>query len=155
MPDTSPQPVPVHFEDSVGLQRVRIVEGWAEDEYGHPRRTSTVMKDPDGDLLTSALTDEIHMPVVDLDMPAVLRPSKTQGHFHLIIDHPMTWRSYKRLLRSLVRAGLVEQEWYGLVRRRRQALITAQKGDKPCPRRGLKQHTPSPLAASSTAEPQP
>lgn len=106
-----------------GPRRVRIEEGWATDDYGRTYPTETLVADPDGDLVTSRLADEVHLPLIDLDLPVALTPSKTPGHSHLVIDCPMTWRRYKRLLRALVRAGLVEKSWYRLVRSRRQALL--------------------------------
>ena len=54
---------------------------------------------------------DMHLPVLDIDVNAQLIESKTVGHHHLIIDKPMTWRQYKRLLRALARAGVVEKSW--------------------------------------------
>ena len=53
----------------------------------------------------------IHWPVLDLDMPCHLIPSTNPNHFHLVIEHPMDWDSYVKLLRALVSAGLIEP-WY-------------------------------------------
>lgn len=55
--------------------------------------------------------DGIHWPVLDLDMPCHLIPSTHEGHFHLVIEHPMEWDDYVRLLRALVTAGLLEP-WF-------------------------------------------
>jgi hypothetical protein len=46
-----------------------------------------------------------------MDAPAEVHPSKTPGHHHLYIDQLMTWRQYKRLLRALARAGVLEKAW--------------------------------------------
>ena len=51
---------------------------------------------------------QMHRPMLDLDFPATLIPSTTEGHFHLYLDKPMTWRKYKRLLRALGEAGIIE-----------------------------------------------
>lgn len=41
------------------------------------------------------------------DVPVVLVPSKTQGHFHLYINHETTWRKYRNLLMAMYKASLV------------------------------------------------
>jgi hypothetical protein len=53
-------------------------------------------------------TEEIHMPVLDLDMPCELIPSSTPGHFHLLIDQPLRWPQYQNLLTALAEAGIIE-----------------------------------------------
>lgn len=50
----------------------------------------------------------VHRPVLDLDVPAQLVPSTTPGHHHLYIDVDMSWPTYKRLLRALAKAGVIE-----------------------------------------------
>lgn len=54
----------------------------------------------------------MHAPVIDLDFPAHLYPSRTPGHFHLWLDKPMTWREYKALLKALYKAGVIERGFY-------------------------------------------
>jgi hypothetical protein len=48
----------------------------------------------------------------------VLIPSSTPGHFHLVIERAMTWRSYKRLLKAMTRAGLLEKGFTTMAIRR-------------------------------------
>lgn len=50
-----------------------------------------------------------HRPVLDLDFPAQLIPSSTPGHFHLLLDKPMAWVTYRYLLIALRDAGLLER----------------------------------------------
>lgn len=50
-----------------------------------------------------------HRPVLDLDFPARLVPSTTDGHYHLYLDKPMTWTVYVNLLRALAEAGIIER----------------------------------------------
>jgi hypothetical protein len=102
---------------------VRIVEGIEYDGSYGSHRTETIVPDPDGDLLTSHISEGFHLPVFDIDWPATLVPSKTPEHFHLVIDRPITWRRYKRLVKAMVKAGIVEQSWYDLVKRRGQGLL--------------------------------
>lgn len=51
---------------------------------------------------------DLHAPVLDIDMPCTLTPSSTPGHFHLLIECGMPWRRYKKLLKALGRAGILE-----------------------------------------------
>lgn len=62
-------------------------------------------------IMTSELefASGLHGPVLDIDMPCALVPSTTPGHYHLIIERAMTWRQYKRLLRAMTRAGILEK----------------------------------------------
>lgn len=79
------------------------------DEYGmstFERATATIK---DAEVVSSEIGDNAHCPVLDIDIPAYLVPSSTPGHSHLYLDHPMTWRQYKRLLRALGRAGILEK----------------------------------------------
>ncbi len=50
-----------------------------------------------------------HKVVLDLDLPAKLIPSSTEGHFHLMIDKEMDWEDYQRLLWVLADLGIVEE----------------------------------------------
>jgi len=60
------------------------------------------------DVVTSTLPDGRHAPVLDLDLPHRLVPSTTEGHSHLYLDVAMSWRRYKRLLKALAKAGVLE-----------------------------------------------
>lgn len=51
---------------------------------------------------------DTHKVVIDLDMDAALWETSTPGHHHLIVDHEMTWDTYKELLIALEKAGLVQ-----------------------------------------------
>ena len=53
--------------------------------------------------------NDMHRPVLDIDLPAALIPSSTPGHFHLYIDKQMTTSAYVRLLDALAEAGIIEQ----------------------------------------------
>jgi hypothetical protein len=37
-----------------------------------------------------------------------LIPSSTEGHYHLLLDKPMSWTKYQNLLTALAEAGIVE-----------------------------------------------
>lgn len=86
-------------------------------------RTRVGASDPDANLVSSLLEDGRHCPAVDLDLPAQLIPSTTPGHFHLLIDKPMSWRQYRRLLRAMMRGGLIEPNYYKHCVNRRMSML--------------------------------
>jgi hypothetical protein len=53
-----------------------------------------------------------HTVMLDLDMPVTLMESSTPDHYHLYIDHVMSWSKYRKLLDALRKAGLIEQGFY-------------------------------------------
>lgn len=54
----------------------------------------------------------LHLPVIDIDWPCELLPSSTAGHHHLYIDSPMSWREYRKLLKALYKAHIIEEGFY-------------------------------------------
>ena len=58
----------------------------------------------------SAVVDSgyMHLPCIDIDIPARLIPSSTEGHFHLYFDAPVSWDNYQVLLKALSDCGIVE-----------------------------------------------
>lgn len=53
-------------------------------------------------------TTQLHTLMIDLDVPATLVPSGTEGHSHLYIDVPMTWKQKKAILDAMADANVVE-----------------------------------------------
>lgn len=49
-----------------------------------------------------------HTVMLDIDHPTRLVPSTTPGHWHLYIDVAMPWWRYRKLLRALAMAGIIE-----------------------------------------------
>ena len=50
-----------------------------------------------------------HAPALDIDgINCVLKPSSTEGNFHLYIDKPMSWDHYRELLGVLYKVGIIE-----------------------------------------------
>ena len=70
------------------------------------------------DALAGQDTTELHMPVIDIDVPCKLIESTTPGHFHLYIDRTVTWEQYCGLLRAMVDCGYVEEGYYQAALRR-------------------------------------
>jgi len=69
-------------------------------------------------LITSKLWNGKHAPVLDLDVPHTLIPSTTPGHSHLYLDVELSWWRYKRLLKQLSLAGIIEPGYYRASKRR-------------------------------------
>lgn len=58
--------------------------------------------------LCSSLTPDFkHKPVLDIDVPARLYPSSTEGHSHLYIDVEMTHEQYTKLIDVLAEVGIL------------------------------------------------
>lgn len=49
-----------------------------------------------------------HKLIIDVDLPAKLVPSSTEGHFHLYIDKEMSYEAWATLLYALAAAGIIE-----------------------------------------------
>lgn len=60
----------------------------------------------------------MHLPVIDIDLPAHVEPSTTPGHGHLYIDKPLTWREYITLLHVLAGLGIVEPGYVAVAEKR-------------------------------------
>lgn len=83
--------------------------GTDEDGNYHiePGREVKTLKE--AEIVSSEIENGLHAPVLDIDFGAALIPSSTFGHYHLYLDQPMTWRTYKRLLKALAKAGVIEK----------------------------------------------
>lgn len=76
-----------------------------------------------------------HTVAIDLDVPARLVPSSTRGHSHLYIDQPMSWKTYRKLLRALAKAGVVEPGYVKASERRGHTTLRlpwVKKGGASC-----------------------
>lgn len=79
----------------------------------------------DATLVLSKLREgeDMHWPVLDLDMSCHLIPSSTEGHFHLVIEKPMKWDHYEELLRTMNDFGLLETGYVDVARKRKYTTI--------------------------------
>lgn len=76
----------------------------------HPIATADITE---SNVVSSRLrANDHHKVVIDLDMDAVLLPSSTPGHHHLIVDKTMPWADYQKLLEALKDAGLIQEGYY-------------------------------------------
>jgi hypothetical protein len=124
-PDWSFSPPDPAFELSAPLPN--LVPGHARTLNTHSRAPlSLTGEDPEWDALVqpiepadslataNVITSQVagapgmHKVAIDIDLPAVLIPSTTPGHYHLYIDQIMSWEVYTRLLDALAIAGVIE-----------------------------------------------
>jgi hypothetical protein len=78
----------------------------------------------DATIVTSEVrSTALHAPVLDVDMPCALVPSSTPGHFHLFIERGLTWHQYRRLLKALGRAGILEPDYVRASLQRRYSAV--------------------------------
>lgn len=91
-------------------QRLAVVDFDESGQYeGETRRFTADVAE--ANVITS-MTDydySRHRPVLDIDLPVTLIESSTPGHYHLLIDKPMSWATYSALLEALAAAGVVER----------------------------------------------
>lgn len=76
-----------------------------------------------GNLVSSRMMNGNHTPALDLDVQAALLDSSTEGHHHLFINKEMSWRKYKRLLKALKNAGIIEPYFYTVSCKRKQTML--------------------------------
>ncbi len=99
-------------------------------------------------VILSKMDDESgqHRPVLDFDFPARLLPSSTEGHFHLLIDKPMSWEVYSALLVAMKDAGLLEEGYVNAALRRGYTAVRLPWIKKPKPE-------PEPVLPSDPEDP--
>lgn len=108
---------------------IQTVQG----QYGPVRQeVRRRCRESEANLISSLTVDGLHAPAIDLDFPCRLVPSSTSGHYHLYLDRTMSWRQYKRLLRAMLKAGLIEPGFYKIAKIRKQTFLRT-KPDKHVP----------------------
>lgn len=70
--------------------------------------------------------DGYHMPAIDIDFPCHVRETETPGHSHLMIDVPMPWSSFLRLLEVMVEVGIVEEGYLRASRERGSTFLALE-----------------------------
>ena len=80
------------------------------------------------DLISSELAqgETWHLPVFDIDYDAELRPSSSQGKFHLFLNRPVPWSKYVKVLEAMADAGLLEPGWVDCAKKTGYALVRAK-----------------------------
>lgn len=103
-----------------------------QDEYGGPGWSRVPATVGDAEVVSSELVHQkLHAPALDIDIPAWLIPSSTPGHQHLYMDVAMPWRRYKRLLKALAKAGIIEKGYAKASIRRRHTAVRVPWLKKP------------------------
>lgn len=78
-----------------------------------------------------------HYLAIDVDMSAALVPSSTEGHYHLLIGHAMSWPTYEKVLVALNEAGIISDGYLGVAQRRKRTDLrtpwTHKKGRETSP----------------------
>jgi hypothetical protein len=105
-------------------------------------------------LVGSLCSDGLHRPVIDIDLPARLVPSSTEGHYHLYIDTPMELPVYLAMLDAMAAAGVVAHTWVEHVRERGMSTCRPEWVKKPLPSNGRWQY-PKSAQSEPVAEPRP
>lgn len=88
----------------------------SKDEYDEgfytkiPDEASNVS---DAELIASLNANGKHRPLLDIDFPAAVIPSSTEGHCHLYIDKELEWKDYQKLLNVLADLGIIEHGYRG------------------------------------------
>jgi hypothetical protein len=102
----------------------RVVAGVVgTDPYEEREKERRVCLASEANLISSLTASGLHAPVLDIDFEAQLVPSRTPGHYHLYLDKPIPWRRYKKLLRALMKAGIIEKGYYGASVARRMTFV--------------------------------
>lgn len=81
------------------------------DDYDNLHGGEPVSDLAAANVFTSEMTDGsgMHKLVLDIDFPVKVIPSSTEGHFHLVIDKPVTKEGLFRILWALADEGIVEE----------------------------------------------
>lgn len=95
------------FIDKLTFQRVDFIGGNSDDP-DQGRETTTDIDS--ADVVSSNRSDlpGVHAVLLDIDVPAWLIPSSTEGHSHLYADVTCSWSAYLEFLHAAAKIGLVE-----------------------------------------------
>lgn len=79
--------------------------------YNTYEEVRVVCSAPEATIMTSEIVDSagLHAPVLDIDFEASLIPSSTPGHYHLVLEKAMTWKRYRKLIKALGKAQILEE----------------------------------------------
>lgn len=91
---------------------------WIGLEQDYDKAVSYIPVDEDEAYMANATSSQVagtsrHKLLIDVDLPAQLIPSTTEGHFHLYIDKEIEAGKYFALLEALADAGIIEPGYLG------------------------------------------
>lgn len=121
------------------------IAGMGRDSEGMTdadQETRTVVESPDHAVVVTSLRHgsaspfeptSVHRPVIDIDWPVTVVPSRTEGHSHVYIDKTITWEQYLGVLDALAAAGIVETGYVKAARTRGHTAVRVPwvSGDYP------------------------
>lgn len=91
--------------------RLFKVTTWDEDSsvtYSQEEREPAVIGEANVSTSIREDAEDSHALLLDLDIPAWLIPSSTEGHSHLYVDAKIPTATYFRLLDALAEAGVIQ-----------------------------------------------
>jgi len=96
-----------------------------QDEYGSAGWSREKADISEAEVVSSEMAGRPgwHCPVLDLDVRHHLIPSSTDGHAHLYLEVPMTWRRYKRFLKICEFVGILEKGYVKSSIKRRYSAV--------------------------------
>lgn len=120
IPSSLPHFLYARTEETVKLHDAYTGESWTQQRVNFPRTqneaeavlVSSRIDVPDEPSPFWNLPQTMHAPILDLDFPCHVVESSTPGHSHLYLDKPITARKYRRLLKALWKAGMIEEGYY-------------------------------------------
>jgi hypothetical protein len=107
-PIVPPEDAAEQLPDFMAGHELSFVEGlddagYTQDAEHEKRETFT-----DANLISSRIKGTSrHRPIIDIDFPAMLVPSSTEGHSHLYLDKELTKDQMERLLEVLHEVGII------------------------------------------------
>lgn len=111
-----------------------------ETGYTAQKEERVLVPNDRADLVSSQTQmEKWHLPAIDFDFPAKLIPSKTEGHFHLFLEQPVKWKKYKKVLKAMAEAGLINPGYYTMSVKRKQSFLRINPGTPGVPEPAAKQ----------------
>lgn len=100
-------------------------------QYHRPDRKLCYPGDDEANLVSSFTRDGKHAPVLDIDVPIRVVPSKTPGHSHIYIDVELDLHQYMYLLEALSFAGILEPNFYAASRDAGMSFVRLHPENRP------------------------
>lgn len=91
------------------------------DDYIDPKNDR--VPHPGGEIYGSDVGDGRHLAMFDIDIDALLIPSRTPGHHHLYFDKTLTFKQYAKVMRAMADAGLIDKQWYKMAKLRKETFL--------------------------------
>ncbi len=97
------------FVRATAITDLNIPDGYPDDGKDYE-----FVPEDQANVVTSKVkgSNNLHAPVLDIDIPHRLVPSSTPGHSHLYLDVVITKEKYFRLLKVLADCGIIEDGYF-------------------------------------------